>query len=100
MSGKIKTLGGYSLAGQEWVKEIVGIDHNTFKREYMCIPVIECSVQDNNGKHCPDKPEHYFEHNGKEVGLCNRCYLNYKAGEFDPAKRKLRVYTSHKVCNR
>jgi uncharacterized membrane protein len=41
-----------------------------------------CAITTNEGKHCPDMPEHYFEHNGKEVGLCNRCYENYQNGNF------------------
>jgi len=54
----------------------------------------ECAVQDNKGCHCKDKVEHYVEFNGVRVGLCKRCYQNYRSGAFDClAQRKLvRMY--------
>ena len=46
-----------------------------------------CSVSDGRGNYCPDKPV-YFLNNGKEIGLCERCYENYKRGLFDPRKQR------------
>ena len=62
-------------------------DQKTFRREFLGEWVAQCSVRDNKGKHCPDKPDHYFEYNGKEVGLCERCFEAYNNGAFDRPKR-------------
>jgi hypothetical protein len=44
----------------------------------------KCSVQDNNGNHCPDKPTHFIcMEYGKEVCLCERCYVNYLNGLYE-----------------
>lgn len=59
------------------------IDQTVFKTMYLGNFIKpECSVQDNQGKHCPDKVSHYIEHNGKEIKLCERCYVAYKNGAF------------------
>jgi hypothetical protein len=38
----------------------------------------QCAVKSSEGEHCPEEIEHYVEINGKEVGLCERCYRNYQ----------------------
>jgi uncharacterized membrane protein len=43
----------------------------------------QCDVMDYEKKHCPEEPKHYFEYHGREVGLCERCYLNYLHGAFE-----------------
>ena len=57
-------------------------NHVKFRREYQCEFVAPtCSVTDGK-RHCPDEPKHFFEYHGKEVGLCELCYGNYKSGCF------------------
>lgn len=50
----------------------------------LCTPVTSsCAVQDNKGNHCPDKPVNFLEHNGKTIGLCERCFNNYQNGAYN-----------------
>ena len=56
---------------------------NDFMTEYMGNFVVKCSVTNHTGIHCPNEPKHFFEHNGKEVGLCDQCYKNYNRGYYD-----------------
>lgn len=55
-----------------------------FKQEYLGNFVKPtCSVYSINqitkGKsYCPDEVEHYIEEDGKTIGFCRRCFLNYK----------------------
>lgn len=59
-------------------------DPERFRQQYLGKFVIPtCSVTDGKGNHCPDEPKHFFEYHDKEVGLCERCYENYKSGCFD-----------------
>ena len=65
-----------------WIIEQRLINPN-FKQYYMGEFVSTCSVSDGNGEHCPNKPEYFLEHNGREISLCEICYKNYQRGYFD-----------------
>ena len=59
-------------------------DYIKFQQEYLGnFFKPECSVKDNSGRHCPEEPIHFLEYNGREIGLCDRCYSNYLNGAFD-----------------
>jgi hypothetical protein len=46
-----------------------------------------CDVVNKKDEHCPNEPTRFFEFNGKEVGLCEPCYQNHRAGAFNPKTR-------------
>jgi len=71
----------YSLAQENMSPK----DYKTF---YLGKWVARCAVHDNKGQHCPDEPVHYFEHKGKQVGLCKRCFVSYQNGAFDTESAK------------
>lgn len=58
-----------------------------FRQMFLGEWVHHCDIIDNKGNHCPEKPEHFFEYRGKEVGLCKKCFILYKEGAFDSAKK-------------
>lgn len=63
-----------------------------YKQEYLGEFVKpKCAVKSNSGKHCPDKPVHFFKYNGKEVGLCKRCYKAFWNGAYNTGNKKVVV---------
>lgn len=65
------------------------IDKSGFRQESQGVFVKPtCSVIDLTGNCCPGKPEHFFVHCGKDVGLCDMCYINYKEGIFDSHRQR------------
>lgn len=64
------------------------ISPDLYQQEYLGKWVAQCAVHTRKGEHCPDKPVHYIEFNGKRVSLCKRCYLNYISGAFNKERAK------------
>lgn len=69
-----------------------------FKQEYLGEFVEPtCSVSDGHDNYCPSKSEHFFEHNGKEIGLCKSCYIHYLSNHFS-RKFQIKNYGSIIYC--
>lgn len=56
-----------------------------------------CAVTDQHGKHCPDRPTHKVEHDGKIVFLCDRCHLNWLSGTYGKPNKENRGVCHGKV---
>lgn len=47
------------------------------------VPVLQCAVKNERGRHCPEYPRHVVKiDGGEETMLCERCYENACAGAY------------------